>query len=151
MTQASTDVLRIDLAQAGPAAPQNHKLDDRDVVMVLPEKTQVIHVTGLVKKPDQFELARDKPIHLLDAIALAGGTTSVVADKVYVIRQSPGMTQPAVIKVSIARAKRHGDENLLLAAGDLVSVESTVATMTLETVSKFFRVALGVSGNLAAF
>jgi hypothetical protein len=87
----------------------------------------------------------------LDAIAMAGGTTSVVADKVFVIRQSAGMPQPAVIKVSIARAKRHGDENLLLSAGDLVSVESTVSTMTLDTVSKFFRVALGLSGNVAAF
>jgi hypothetical protein len=39
----------------------------------------------------------------------------------------------------------------VLAAGDLVSVESTMSTMTLETLSKFFRIALGVNGRIAAF
>jgi polysaccharide export outer membrane protein len=143
------DVSRIDLAQAGPAVQQNRRLDDRDVVMVMPEETHVIHVTGLVKKPNQLELPRDKDIRVLDAIAMAGGVASPVADKVFVIRQVPNDSQPAVIKVSIAKAKRLGDENLLLAAGDLVSVESTPATMTVDTVSKFFRIALG--GSLTAF
>ena len=50
-----------------------------------------------------------------------------------------------MIKVSIAGAKRDGNENLLLAAGDLVSVESTPSTMTVDTVSKFFRVALSAA------
>jgi polysaccharide export outer membrane protein len=147
----SADVTRIDLAQAGPAAPQNHKLDDRDVVMVLPQEMRVIHVTGLVKKPDQFQWEPDKSIRVLDAIAMAGGTTSPVADKVFVIRQLPDMPAPAVIKVSMSGAKRNGEENLVLAAGDLISVESTMSTMTLETLSKFFRIALGVNGRIAAF
>ncbi len=145
------DVSRIDLAQAGNSASQNRKLDDRDVVMVLPEEQQVIHVTGLVKTPNQFKLTRDKDIRVLDAIAMAGGATSPVADKVFVIRQIPNDPQPAVIKVSMAGAKRNGNENLLLAPGDLVSVESTVSTMTLDTVSKFFRVALGLNGSVSAF
>jgi polysaccharide export outer membrane protein len=146
---ADQDVSRIDLAQVGPMASQNRRLDDRDVVMVMPEETQVIHVTGLVKKPNQFELPRDKNIRVLDAIAMAGGTASPVADKVFVIRQVPNDSQPAVIKVSITGAKRHGAENMLLAAGDLVSVESTPATMTVDMIGKFFRIALG--GSLTAF
>jgi polysaccharide biosynthesis/export protein len=148
---ASQNVSRLDLAQAGPAASQNRRLDDRDVVMVMPQEKLVIHVTGLVAKPNQFELPRNKDIRVLDALAMAGGTSSLVADKVFVIRQVPNEAQPAVIKVSISAAKRHGEENLLLAAGDLVSVESTPATMTVDTLSKFFRVAFGVSGNMAAF
>jgi polysaccharide biosynthesis/export protein len=111
----------------------------------------VIHVTGLVKTPDQFELPHDKDIRVLDAIAMAGGTTSPVADKVFVIRQLPNSTQPAVIKVSIMSAKRNGNDNLLLSAGDLVSVENTMATMTVDTVGKFFRVALGLNGSVSAF
>jgi polysaccharide export outer membrane protein len=150
-TSTSQGVSRLDLAQAGPAASQNRRLDDRDVVMVMPQEKQVIHVTGLVAKPNQFELPRNKDIRVLDALAMAGGTNSPVADKVFVIRQVPNEAQPAVIKVSIRAAKRHGDENLLLAAGDLVSVESTPATMTVDTLTKFFRVAFGVSGNMAAF
>ena len=147
----AAEMTRIDLAQSGPATPENRKLDDSDVVMVLPDDKRVIHVTGLVSKPDQFELTRDKDIRLLDAIAMAGGTTSPVADKVYVIRRLPNMAEPEVIKVSMSAAKQNGDENLRLAAGDLVSVESTLTTMTLDTVGKFFRLAVGLNGRVAGF
>ncbi len=149
--QQHPEMSRIDLAQEDAAVTESRKLEDRDVVMVLPERTQFIHVTGLVRKPDQFDLPRDRDIRVLDAIAMAGGTSSPVADKVFVIRQLPEMPEPAVIKLSITGAKRNGNENLRLAPGDLVSVESTLATMTVETASKFFRVGLGLSGNVAAF
>jgi polysaccharide export outer membrane protein len=145
------DVSQIDLAQAGPAMSQNRRLDDRDVVMVMPQEKQVIHVTGLVTKPNQFELPRDKDIRVLDALAMAGGTSSPVADKVFVIRQVPNGGQPAVVKVSISKAKRQGEENMLLTAGDLVSVESTPATMTVDALTKFFRIAFGLNGSVAAF
>lgn len=148
---ANPEVTHIDLAQAGPAESGARKLQDRDVVNVLAEEKRLIHVTGLVQKPNQFELSRDKEYRVLDAIAMAGGTESVVADKVYVIRQLPNMASPVVIKVSIARAKRDGEENVRLAEGDLVSVESTPATMAFDTVSKFFRVAFGLSGSMAMF
>jgi polysaccharide biosynthesis/export protein len=141
---------RIDLAQTGPATHENRRLDDRDVVMVLPEEKRVIHVTGLVRKPDQFAVPINEDVRVLDAIAMAGGTTSPVADKVFVIRQLPEMPEPVVIKVSIAGAKRDGNENLRLATGDLVSVESTASTLMLESVSKFFRMAIGVNGRLTA-
>jgi polysaccharide export outer membrane protein len=94
---------------------------------------------------------RDKDIRVLDAIAMAGGATTSFADKVYVIRQLPNMAEPAVIQVSIAKAKQDGNENLRLAAGDLVSVEETMSTMTVDTIGKFFRVALGLNGSVAAF
>ena len=148
---ANQEVTHIDLAQAGPAESRARKLEDRDVVNVLPEEKRLIHVTGLVQKPDQFELSRDKEYRVLDAIAMAGGTSSVVADKVFVIRQLPNMEKPVVIKISIARAKRDGEENVRLAEGDLISVESTPATMAFDTVSKFFRVAFGLSGSMAMF
>jgi polysaccharide export outer membrane protein len=148
---ADSEMTRVDLAQVGAAAPDGRKLNDRDVVMVQPREKRYIHVTGLVAKPNQFELTRDRDIRVLDAIAMAGGATSVVADKVFVIRQLPNMQQPAVIKISMGTAKRNGEENLRLAAGDLVSVESTPATMMVDTVGKFFRVALGFSGTMSGF
>ena len=82
---------------------------------------------------------------------MAGGASSLVADKVFVIRRLPNRPEPIVIKVSLSRAKRDGNENVRLAEGDLVSVESTPTTMAVDTVGKFFRVALGLSGNLALF
>jgi polysaccharide export outer membrane protein len=148
---AGSEVTRVDLAQVGAAAPDGRKLNDRDVVMVQPREKRYVHVTGLVAKPNQFELTRDRDIRVLDAIAMAGGATSVVADKVFVIRQLPNMPEPAVIKISMGTAKRNGEENLRLAAGDLVSVESTPATMMVDTVGKFFRVALGFSGTMSGF
>jgi polysaccharide biosynthesis/export protein len=150
-SQPGTTTMRVDLTQIGSVSPQARRLEDRDVVMVQPRERRLIHVTGLVQKPNEFELPHDQDLRVLDAIALAGGTTSLVADKVFVIRKMPNMTEPAVIKVSIARAKRDGNENLRLAEGDMVSVENTPATVAVDTISKFFRVALGVSGSLAAF
>jgi polysaccharide export outer membrane protein len=150
-TPITPEMSRIDLSQAGSSVAENRQLADRDVVNVLPLEKRLVHVTGLVRKPDQFELMRDKDIRVLDAIAMAGGTTSSVADKVLLIRHLPEMTEPAVVEVSIARAKRNGDENLRLAEGDLISVEDTISTMTVDTVSKFFRVALGFNGSVAAF
>jgi polysaccharide export outer membrane protein len=148
---AEPEMTRIDLAQAEPVSVKSRKLNDQDVVMVRADVERVIHVSGLVRRPDQFELTRNKDIRLLDAIAMAGGTTSPLADKVYVIRQMPDMPEPAVIKASIAGAKRRGNENLLLAAGDMVSVEDTPQTMMLDTATKFFRMAFGVSGSWTAF
>ncbi len=148
---ANTEMTRVDLAEAGVASSEGRKLADRDVVMVQPREKRYIHVTGLVAKPNQFELTRDKDIRVLDAIAMAGGTTSLVADKVFVIRQLPNMPEPAVIKISMGTAKHNGEENLRLAAGDLVSVESTPATMMVDTVGKFFRIGLGFTGALSAF
>jgi polysaccharide export outer membrane protein len=143
--------LHLDLSQAGASPGGNISLGDRDVVMVLPKEKQVIHVTGLVSKPNQFEFAPEEDVRVLDAIAMAGGTTIPLADKVLVIRRLPDMPEPAVIKVSIAEAKRNGEENMRLAPGDLVSVESTMTTMAVDTVSKFVRFAVGINGRLAAF
>jgi polysaccharide export outer membrane protein len=142
---------RIDLAQAAAKTPSNYSLGDRDVVMVLPQEKQFIHVTGLVRTPNQFELPRHQDVTVMDAIALAGGVSSPVADKVYVIRQLPDAAEPAIIEVSIREAKNSGEENLRLAPGDLVSVERTVTTVCVDSVMTMFRVGFSVGGNLVAF
>lgn len=150
-------VQRINLAMASTDTAVQQPLGDRDVVMVPPKAKRVIHVSGLVNKPDQFELPNDQDVRVLDAIAMAGGQSSPVADKVFVIRQTaPGQTKlgeakPAIIQVSIAKAKRNGDENLVLTTGDLVTVESTVATTVVDTIKDFFRVSMGLTSTAFAF
>lgn len=148
-TNSAPVMQRINLAQAAETPEVQQLLGDRDVVMVRPRKKPVIHVTGLVAKPDQFELPIDQNLHVLDALAMAGGRSSPVADKVFVIRQRDDAGEPAVIQVSISEAKKNGKENLILQSGDLVSVETTVATTVVDTVQEFFRVSLGVTS--AAF
>jgi polysaccharide export outer membrane protein len=145
------EATRIDLAQSDRPTGIDFHLGDRDIVMVHPKEKRVIHVTGLVQKPDQYEMPYDKDVHVLDAIAMAGGIKSPLADKVFVIRQFPDMPEPAVIKLSIASAKRNGEVNLRLASGDLVSVEATPMTMMVDTATNFFRVAIGLSGSIVTF
>lgn len=138
---------RIDLARAGSQPLADYRLHDRDVVMVKPRTEQRIHVGGLVKQPGQFELPHTEDVRLLDAIAMAGGSSSIVADKVYIIRPVKDRPQPLVIQASMQRAKHDGQENLLLAEGDMISIEQTPVTAVFDTLSKLFHLTIGVTGN----
>src|SRR5690606_37728198 len=103
---------RIDLAATSSTPPGNMRLADQDVVMVHPESKKVVHVAVLVRQLNQFDLPKDQDLHVLDAIALAGGPSSPVSDKVYVIRRLDPESEPVVVKVSIGKAKLDGNENL---------------------------------------
>jgi polysaccharide biosynthesis/export protein len=139
---------QINLAEVvGRNAQGDYRLDDRDVVMVRPRPKRTIHVGGLVKMPGQFELPHTEDVRLLDAIALAGGSTSIVADKVFVIRPVKGKPQPLVIQASMERAKHDGQENLVLVEGDLVSIEQTPVTAVFDSFSRLFHLTIGVSGG----
>jgi len=127
---------RINLADARLPGQIESRLGDRDVVMVPERKKEVFHVTGLVKKPGQFEVPIDQDVHLLDAISMAGGMNSPVADKIFVIRRLEGRLEPVVIQASFAEAKHNGAENIRLAAGDTITVERTPATIVVDTFSK---------------
>ena len=142
---------RIDLAKVDRVVGGDLSLGDQDVIMVHPKRKRVIHVAGLVRQPNQFEMPDDADLHVLDAVAMAGGRSSAVADKVYVIRQTEGNQQPAVIQVSLSKAKLDGRENLRLAAGDMISVERTFTTNALDAIGNVFRITTGVGGNLVSF
>jgi polysaccharide biosynthesis/export protein len=148
---AAVRTSRLDLARANPQRQAEYRVNDGDVIMVLPEKDRVIHVSGLVNTPNQFKIPRSQDVHVLDAIAMAGGVKSPVADKVVVIRRIKDKPEPAVIQVSIAAAKKEGSENIRLAPGDMVSVEQTPATLVVDTVTNIFNVGLGLGGNVAMF
>jgi len=142
---------RINLADARQPGQVNSRLNDRDVVMVPQRKKEVFHVAGLVNKPGQFELPQDQDVHLLDALAMAGGKSSPVGDKVFVIRRVEGRPEPIVIQASIAVAKRNGAENLRLAAGDTITIEQTPATAVVDTLSKLIRFSVGLAGRTTVF
>ncbi|MCG8448232.1 MAG: SLBB domain-containing protein, partial [Pirellulales bacterium] len=137
--------IRIDLAQANLVSSPDFRLGDRDIVRVVPRKQKMIYVTGLVNQPGQFELPVDQDVHLLDALALAGGLSSPVADKILVLRHFEDRPQPLVIQASLAKAKKNGLENLRLTAGDTVTVEQTPATAVVDTLFNFFRMSFGFS------
>lgn len=135
---------RVNLVTAAATGNGGHYLDDGAVVMVHKRAPQPIHVMGRVARPGQFELPQGQDLRLLDALALAGGTSVPWADKVIVIRQQPSEKKPVVIAGSIREAKFKAESNVRLAPGDIVSVEDSAAT-ALHDVLNFVRPAVGAS------
>lgn len=141
----SDQILRINLVEATQAGSAGYYVADGATVMIEKRDPEPIHVMGLVKKPNRYDFPYDREVRVLDAIALAGGLSSTVADKVYVIRPLPDDSgQTAVIEVSLMEAKRDASRNIRLGPRDLVSIEHTPATMLLELV-KIIRFGVGAS------
>lgn len=138
-TVAQAGSVRVDLVAAGQGLSPDYRIDDGSVIMVREREPKTIHVIGLVRRPDQLTIPPDKEVRLLDAIAMAGGLTLELADKVHVIRNLETVDHPVVIQTSIRDAKRGGNANLILAPGDVVSVEETPLTFTVSTIQNFIR------------
>ena len=132
-------LVRIDITQAALQGRDENRIEDGSVVKVLPRPTRSIKVIGLVHKPDEYEIAFDEEVRVLDALAKAGGRTMQVADRVRIIRQSPGSNQLITIGASVREAKRNGNANIVLAPGDVLSIEETPLTFTVETLRNFVR------------
>jgi len=101
---------------------------------------------GLVNRPGHFDIPLDDELRLLDAVAMAGGRRLEIADKVSVTRRAGQTGQPITITASMREAQHNGQANIRLAAGDVVQIEETTVTFTLETLRNFVR--LGVTTGL---
>ncbi len=131
--------VHIDMEQATKSASNDLQLQDGSTVMVMKQPKRFVHVIGLVKKADQFEMPEGQELRLLDGLALAGGRTLSIADKVHVIRRVPNQQEPVVINASVSNAKRDASSNIRLAAGDVISVEETPTTFVVGTIREFIR------------
>ncbi len=129
----SSRSLKVDLASLGKGAPADYGLEDGAVVRVEKRDPPALQVLGLVHKPNRYEFPLGKNMRLMDAIAIAGGTSNQLANKVFIIRRREG-TEPMLVEVSLRRAKRNGMENMLLEPGDTVSVEQTTGTVFLDAI-----------------
>ena len=141
--------ISVNLVSTTDQPAENYYLEDGDVVVVREREPRSINVIGLVKEPGEYKLPPNQDLHLLNALALAGGRLSQIADKVWVIRQVPGKKDPVRIQVSVREAKRDAAANVRLAPGDVVSVEETPATFTLDLMRNFIR--FGVSSTVPMF
>ncbi|MBP62416.1 MAG: hypothetical protein CMJ62_12925 [Planctomycetaceae bacterium] len=130
---------RIDLEQVAVGQQRDYRLEDGSTVMVMKKPKRFVHVIGLVKKSGQYEMPTEQELRLLDAIALGGGRTLELADKVHIIRRAPGQSTPVVIQASVRAAKRDNASNIRLAASDVISVEETTTTFVVGTVREFIR------------
>ena len=95
-TVADNDSVRIDLVSASEGEVPAYRIQDGSVIMVREQDPKTIQVIGLVRKPDQFEIPPGQEVRLLDAIALAGGRTLELADKVHIVRNLDDAENPVV-------------------------------------------------------
>ena len=140
--------VRINLISAARDGSSGYVVGDGAVVMVEKRDPAPVHVLGLVEKPAAYEYPVGQDLHVLDAIAMAGGTSNALADKVYVIRPLANSSNPAVIQLRINKAKHSGNSNILLAPGDVVSVEISPGTVFMDAV-QFIR--FGIGGSIGLF
>lgn len=138
----------INLVSAAKAGTSMYTVEDGGVVMVEKRDPAPIKVGGLVHKPDEYDFPVGKDLTVLGAISLAGGTNNQLADKVYVIRPLVNSKDPAVIQVSLRKAKKMGKENILLGPGDIVWVEQTTGTVFMEALQL---IRFGISGSAPLF
>ena len=136
---------RINLVSAAKEGRGGLVVEDGSVVMVEKRDPTPIQVIGLVYKPGRYEFPVGQDLRVLDAIALAGGLNNPMANKIWISRPVPNSIDPAVIEVSVQRAKKEGLENLRLMPGDVVSVEQTPATMFIMV---FQRASLGLGASI---
>lgn len=142
--------VQVDLVTATQdAQPQGYGLLDGSIVMVRKQPPRYVHVIGLVKRPNRFELPPGQNVRFLDAIAMAQGLKLSLADRAFIIRQVPDAGEPIVIDVSLREAKENPDLNLMLADGDVVSVEETPFTFVFGTLKDVVRI--GLSSRFSAF
>ena len=155
---SGSDTVKIDLVSATKNGSGGLQLEDGAMVYVEKRDPEPLHVLGLVAKPGRFEFPIAEELRVTDAIALAGGVSSMAANKIFVIRRkpvdsaqknadpaNPDRVETIVIEVSLANAKRDAKENLRLAPGDVVSVEQTPTTVVLEL---FKRASMNFGGTI---
>ena len=142
--------VRVDLVSAIKSGTESYSIPDGTVINVEKRDPEPLHVMGLVRKPDRYEFPIAEDVRVTDAIALAGGMTTPVADKVFVIRRKANSTDTAVIQVSLRQAKRNSAANLRLSPGDVVSAEQTPATVVMEALN-IIRFGIGASLPLPGF
>lgn len=148
---SAAETLTIDLAELDAAGRNNVSLMDGDVVRVETRDPTPISVIGLVKKPGQYDMPVGQPVHVLDAIAMAGERSNEWADKIYITRHVKGENEPVVIQTSVAEAQHNNEHNIRLAPGDVVSVEKTPQTVLNDIFRSIIRFSFVAGGRVAVF
>jgi polysaccharide export outer membrane protein len=124
----TTDRISVNLEglvyDADPAL--NMALAPSDIIYVPVLKKIRIFVGGAVRLPSQYEVPRDKPVTVLRAITLAGGTTDRAAEKkVQVIRSHPNGTRTSFV-INLKKVRRGEAEDPVLKPDDVVLVPDAV-------------------------
>ena len=143
--------MKIDLATIDGTSDTDIGLQDGDVVLVETRDPNPISVIGLVQKPGQYEMPVGQPVHVLDAIAMAGERSNPWADKIYITRHVTSENEPIVIETSVVNAQHSDESNIRLSPGDVVSVEQTPQTVIHNVFSTIFRFSIVAGQSIPIF
>ena len=148
---AQPRTMKIDLATIDGTSDTDIGLKDGDVVRVETRDPNPISVIGLVQKPGQYEMPVGQPVHVLDAIAMAGERSNPWADKIYITRHVTSENEPIVIETSVVNAQHSDESNIRLSPGDVVSVEQTPQTVIHNVFSTIFRFSIVAGQSIPIF
>ena len=146
--QQRVDLVCLDLANSILDGTASNYLDDGTVVRVERRHPGPVQVVGLVQKPGQYDFPVNHELRVFGAVAMAGGLSHKLANKVFVIRNHPDGQDTIVIEVDLRTAKRNAQENLRLAPGDIVSVEQTPLTVMVDVISE---IPFGIGATVPVF
>ena len=134
-----------DVAKALALAP----LKSGDMVAVEAAKPNTIYVGGLVNAPRPQNYSPGVQVTVLQAIAGASGLRSDIFPKeATLIRRMPD-GKDAHVKLNLNRLIKGEDQNIALAAGDILWVPHTLETRVQEWISRNIYLRAGVNANLS--
>jgi len=125
-------------------------LEDGDILTVHAAAPNTVFVGGLVNAPHPQTYPAGVDMTVLQALAAAGGLrTDVIPREATLIRRMPG-GEDIHVKLNLDRITTGKDENLLLAAGDVLWVPHTVETRVQDWVNRniFFRAGVSATAGV---
>jgi polysaccharide export outer membrane protein len=90
-------------------------------VVVQQFRARQVSVLGYVNRPGRYPM-EDQVLHLADVLSLAGGTTLVAADQLYVIRSLNGKEERIPVDLEAAVSYNDLGKNFEIFAGDTIYV-----------------------------
>lgn len=131
------------------AALALNPLEDGDIITVEAAPANTIFVGGLVNGPAPQSYPPGTQINILQAIAAAGGLRTDISPKEgTLIRRMPNGADVRV-KLNLDRLERGADDNIMLAAGDILWVPHTWETRVQDFINRNFFLRAGVSANVS--
>lgn len=104
---------------------REYLLDPHVAVAVKEHRSRRVYILGRVAKPGAYELPHDRPLSVVEAIALGGGFTKIAArDRTRVIRKANGEMRTFVVPVSRITSGEESTD-LSLEPDDVVFVPET--------------------------
>jgi len=147
--QAETVTLNLRDPEQLKAALAIEPLEQGDIVTVQAAKPNTVFVGGLVLASSPQSYAPGTEITLLQAVAAAGGLrTDVTPREATLIRRMDG--KDVHVKLNLDRIATGKDDNITLAAGDILWVPHTFGTRVEEFINRNLRIGASANANYGA-